>query len=135
MHFKVPIKNIDEEYSECYGRLDHVLRHPLAFPGKAGSFHPLSLMDIVEEFERNSDDNVHSYRTIVWRALRRAPLDLPQFRASDSFLARMADNIDYRMQDLENRYTGTLDTLASFLPPELKCRGRRGGYLNSIQIP
>lgn len=135
LHLSMIVKSIDEDIDGTFwNRVGHLLARPLQFPGDPTCFHPFSLRDITRCFDRVVREQDHSYRAILWWARRGMHRDYPQFRTTD-FLMRTADHIDAQMLDAERRFTGTLDTLASFLPTELKNHGRPGQYLSRIEIP
>jgi hypothetical protein len=135
LHLSMTLKGLDDEFDGAFwNRLAHLLNRPPRFPGAPCCFHPLSLRDITRTFDQALREQDHSYRAIIWWARRGMPRSIPEYRTAD-FLMRMADYIDGQMLDLERRMTGTLDTLASYLPSELKNHGRPGQYLQNIQIP
>lgn len=134
LHLSTTVKAIDDAWDDAlWNRVCRLLNKPPELPGTACCFHPLALQDIVSAFDRAEKDIEHSYRTIVWWARRGMPHDLPEYR-TDDFLIRTADCIDSEMFAFEQRLDGTLDTVGSFLPSELKNHGRPGRYLSGISI-
>jgi hypothetical protein len=135
LHLAMTVKRIEDDIDGAFwNRMGHLLARPLRFPGVPTCFHPLSLRDITRCFDEVVRDQEHSYRGFVYWARRGMHRDFPQFRTTD-FLMRTADHVDAQVQDAERRFTGTLDTLISFLPAELKIHGRPGQYLRQIEIP
>lgn len=134
LHFANTLKRVEDDVdSGFWNRMGHLLARPLQLPGVPACFHPLALRDINSAFDRVAREQDHSYRAIVWWARRGMHRDFPQFRTAD-FLMRTADHVDGAMLQFEQRFSGTIDTLGSFLPVELKDHGRPGGYLQNIQI-
>lgn len=133
LHLWMTVKSIDEDVDGAFwNRINHLLSGRLKLPGDPTCFHPLSLQDIIWCFDRIGRTQDHSYRAICWWARRGMHRDYPQFRTTD-FLMRIADNIDAQMLDAQRRFTGTLDTAASFLPLELREHGRPGQFLSQLE--
>lgn len=134
LHLSMVLKRLEDAFDEAFwNRLMHLLNHPPRLPGLPTCFHPLALHDTRRTFDAAARETTHSYRTILWQARRGMHRDFPTYRTED-FLQRVAEYIDGEMADLERRHTGTLDTLASFLPPSLKQFGRSGGYLRRVEM-
>jgi hypothetical protein len=134
LHFPVTLKRLEEPFDDGFwGRLAHLLHRPPRFPGRPTCFHPLSLRDMTDVFDEVAREQDHSYRATLWWARRGMHSSVPEYSTTD-FLMRTADHVDHEMQEMERNFTGTLDTLASFLPRNLKDHGRPGGFLQSIQI-
>lgn len=134
LHLSMVLKRLEDAFDEAFwNRLMHLVNHPPQLPGQPTCFHPLILHDITNTFDMVEREADHSYRTILWWARRGMHRDFPKYRTAD-FLRRTAERIDGEMADLERRFAGTLDTLASFLPADLKVWGRPGGYLRSIEM-
>ncbi len=135
LHLTATLKRPEDDFDAAFWhRVGHLLNRPPRFPGEACCFHPLALQDITRVFDQALREQDHSYRAVIWWARRGMPRSLPEYRTTD-FLMRTADQVDRQMQDLERRLTGTLDTLASYLPRELREHGRPGQYLQRIQMP
>ncbi len=135
LHLTMTLKRLEDDFdSGFWNRLSHLLNDPPRLPGSPTCFHPLSLRDVAGAFDRVAREQDHSYRAILWWARRGMHPSFPEYRTTD-FLMRIADHVDGEMRELEKRFTGALDTLASMLPRELKDHGRSGQYLQSIEVP
>jgi hypothetical protein len=134
LHFQIVLKQFDEPCDEAFwNRLVRLMIDPPRFSGERTCFHPLSLRDISESFDQIAWEQDHSYRSMVWWARRGMNREFPQFHDPD-FLMRVADHVDREVLNIERRLSGILDTVASYLPQELKEHGRPGQYLQGIEI-
>lgn len=107
LHLSSTIKGIDEAVDDAFwNRVGFLLGRPLQLPGLPTCFHPLSMQDVMRQFESAAREDDHSYRAILWWARRGMHRDFPQFRTSD-FLMRTADHVDAQIQEAERRYDGT----------------------------
>jgi len=134
LHWSTELKSIDDHFDVTFwNRVTHLFDHPPQFPGESTCFHPLSLHDISTAFDRTVREQDHSYRALIWWARHGMSHDFPQFHTAD-FLMRTADHVDREVLGLEKRLTGTFDTLATYLPKELKSHGRPGQFLEGNQM-
>jgi len=132
LHFVTTLKQADEPIdSSFWARFHHLMDHPPEFPGEPTCFHALGINELRDQFDAIAKVQDHSYRSQLWwarRGLKDPRLDHP------GFLTRMADYIDTQVRDMERRFTGTFDTLPTFVPESLKNAGQPGGFLAGVRV-
>lgn len=134
LHLTNELKPLDGTFDGAFrSRLAHLLAHPPEFPGEAACFHPLSLRDLTSAFDAAAREQDHSYRATVWWARRGMPDRYAEYLSAD-FQMRTADHIDAEVREVGRRHAGTLDTLMSFLPADLRAWGRPGEFLDGIEV-
>jgi hypothetical protein len=132
LHVPVTLKGVDDPYDGTFwNRLAHVMDRPPSLPGEPACYHPLLMRSVARVFEEAGRDRRHSYRAVVLAAKRGMPAWSPEFH-SDEFLTRTAAALDEEIDRLRERFAGTLDTTACFVPPGLKDRGRKGGAVAAM---
>lgn len=135
LHFTTVLKAVHDSFEHVLlPRLACLMKQPPRLPGQAGCYHALSVEDIRRQFRLAEPEGDFTFCTQVWWSRHLLDDSHPRYR-EESFLQRSADHVDFVMSELKRDLShGTLDTLASFLPRELKQLGRPGGYLQTIQF-
>jgi hypothetical protein len=127
LHVPVTLKGIDDDFDGAFwSRVAHVMEHPPILPGERACYHPLPMRTIGRLMDRVAQEWRHSYRAVIFGMRRGMPRGSPEFHTAE-FLSHTANALDEQITGMRQRLRGTLDTLAAFVPWELKNHARSGG--------
>jgi hypothetical protein len=120
---------MDEAFDAVFwNRLAHVMEHPPALAGEPACFHPLVLRTVGRLLDQESWERSHSYRAILLGTRRGMPVERSEF-STVGFLSRTAERMDEEIEDIRERFEGTLDMQGCFIPGRIKDKAAKGGVV------